>query len=343
VGRCSSPRRCRARWRASLRDLASDRAAVRASAIKDLARHAQADEAARARAIPLLERALKNDEHAQVRGAAAVALADVKGNEGLATLLAAVEDVDGYVRQMALSALGEIGDPRALPRIERALADERPEVRYQAIIAYARFAPADDVVPALVRATSDADPAIRYIALRLAEDRVDAAHDGADAKGSLLARAKELLEDEAGEVRLAAAIHLAKSGDLSGRSLLLGVIAGTARAEPEDEREAVEIAGAVGLKEAVPHLERRAWGLARYVKETCAWSARIALARMGNARATSEILKDLESRRRDARDAAVVAAGRAKLVEARARIGAFAPGEVDADLVREALARLDSP
>jgi HEAT repeat protein len=323
---------------ASVRDLGSERAAVRASAIKDLSRHARTTEEARARALPLLERALRGDEHAQVRGAAATALADVKGNEALATVLAAVEDVDGYVRQMALSALGEIGDPRAVPRLARALDDERPEVRYQAVIAYSRVAAADDVAAALAKATRDADPAIRYIALRLAEDRIEAKRPEDDA---LRARAKELLQDDAPEVRLVAAIHLAKSGDVTGRGLLLDVIAGRARAEPEDEREAVEIAGAIGLKEAVPDLERRTWGLARYVKETCAFSARIALARMGNARAVAEILKDLGARRRDTRDAAIVAAGRAKLKEARPRIAAIAAGDADQDLVREALARLE--
>jgi HEAT repeat protein len=326
-------------FEASVRDLGSDRAQVRASAIKDLARHAQADEQARAKALPLLERALAGDDHAAVRGAAAVALADVKGNEALPTILTAVEDVDGYVRQMAIAALGEIGDPRAVPRLARALGDERPEVRYQAVIAYARVATADDVAAALAKATSDDDPAIRYIALRLAEDRIDAKRPEDD---PLRARARELLQDDAPEVRLAAAIHLAKSGDLAGRNLLLDVIAGRTRAEPEDEREAVEIAGAIGLKEATPDLERRAWGLARYVKETCAFSARIALARMGNARAVAEILKDLGSRRRDTRDAAIVAAGRAKIKEARARIAAFAADDADADLVREALARLDA-
>jgi HEAT repeat protein len=199
-------------------------------------------------------------------------------------------------------------------------------------------AAADDVAVALVKATRDADPAIRYIALRLAEDRIAARRPEDD---QVKGRAKEMLEDDAPEVRLAAAIHLAKSGDVAGRKLLLDVIAGRARAEPEDEREAVEIAGEIGLKEAVPDLERRAWGLARYVKETCAFSARIALARMGNLRAIAEILKDLGSRRRDTRDAAIVAAGRARVKEARTRIAAIAPGEADHDLVREALARLD--
>src|SRR5580704_1710738 len=105
---------------ASFRDLGSTSYATRASAIRDLVRHAVDDEAARGRAIPLLERALASDTASAVRAAAAVALADLRAGDALATLLVAVEDDDPQVRQMALTALGEIGDPRARPRLERA-------------------------------------------------------------------------------------------------------------------------------------------------------------------------------------------------------------------------------
>ncbi|MGK4422734.1 HEAT repeat domain-containing protein, partial [Klebsiella pneumoniae] len=68
-----------------------------------------------------------------------------------------------------LAALGEIGDTRALARLERALGDPRPEMRYQAVIAFARVAVAHpesrgDVERALLRATDDADESVRYIA-----------------------------------------------------------------------------------------------------------------------------------------------------------------------------------
>ncbi len=320
---------------ASLRDLASDKPQTRASSIKDLARHATNDDAARARALPLFEKALK-DEHAGVRGAAAIALADVKGVEALPSLLTAVEDVDGYVRQMALNALGEIGDRRAAGRLERALADERPEVRYQAVIAFSRVASPEDVPAALLAATRDDDPAIRYIALRIAEDQRDL-----DAS-PLHARAKAMLEDAASEVRLVAAIYLAKAGDDAGRALILDVVRGglARRAEVEDEQEAIEVTGALGMKEAIPHLERRAWGLRRFVQSTCEFQAKVALARMGNPRAITEIVKDLDSTDREKRQAAVVAAGRARIAEARARIEQLGADAADPDLVKEALALL---
>jgi HEAT repeat protein len=321
---------------ASLRDLASEKPHTRASSIKDLARHVMGDLALRARALPLFEKALK-DEHAGVRGAAAVALADVKAVEALPSLLTAVEDVDGYVRQMALNALGEIGDGRAAGRLERALKDERPEVRYQAIIAFSRVAPAEDIAPALLSATRDDDPAIRYIALRIAEDQL-----ARDLSATLHVRAKAMLEDAAPEVRLVAAIYLAKAGDDAGRGLLLDVVRGrlARRPEAEDEQEAIEVCGALGLTEAIPDLERRAWGLRRFVQTTCVFQAKVALARMGSARAIAEIVSDLDSGDREKRNAAIVAAGRARIGGARTKIEALAADVADPELVREALALL---
>ena len=344
---------------ASVRDLASAKPAVRASAIADLARHATGDDATRARAIPLFEKAL-HDDTPGVRSAAAVALADLAAHEALAALLVAVEDVDQHVRQMALSALGEIGDVRARQRIERALADARPEVRYQALIAFARIAKPHppDVAAALERALDDKDDAIRYIALRIAEEQsIDVA--------PLKERARVALADAHDSVALAAALFLARArahdahdakaasasdasdakaaSAVDARKAILRLIAGGMRKpEREDEQAAVELAGELGMREAIPDLERRAWGLGRIVRETCGWHAKIALARMGHPRAKSEIIADLASWRRETRQAAVVAAGRARIAEARAKIEALGKDEVDPALVAAALDALDT-
>ena len=72
---------------------------------------------------------------------------------------------------------------------------------------------------------------------------------------------------------------------------------------------------------------------------SCAWHARIALARMGHARARAEVLADLTSWRRETREAAVVAAGRARMGEARSALEGLGES-VDYALVREALVRL---
>ena len=109
---------------------------------------------------------------------------------------------------------------------------------------------------------------------------------------------------------------------------MLDVVAETpATPELEDEQACVELAGELPLRDAIPHLERRAGGRAASLRTvlswgagdgaSCAWHARIALARMGHERARAEILGDLASWRRETREAAVVAAGRARMGEAR--------------------------
>jgi HEAT repeat protein len=335
---------------AAFRDLGSQKTSTRVSAIRDVVRHALGAHETRARAVPLLERALRDDPAAAVRSEAAVALADVRGVEALAGLLVAVEDDDPHVRQMAIAALGEIGDARATQRLERALRDERPEVRYQAVIAYARVVRDDGraVANALARALDDGDEAIRYIAMRAAEEF---GVDGEPLRDARLAsRAEDLVDATDAALAVVAAIYLARLGVSRGRSVVLEVIAERRRTpELEDEQACVELAGELLMRDAVPHLERRIWGSRRIVRKvlswgagdgaSCAWHARIALARLGHERARAEILADLASWRRETREAAVVAAGRARMGEARGALESLG-GSVDDALVREALVRL---
>jgi HEAT repeat protein len=335
---------------ASVRDLGSARVATRVAATEDLVRHARTSDRVRTRAIELFVERLKDPEPA-VRAAVAVALGDLDATEAVTALLITVEDDDAHVRQMALNALGEIEDARALPRLRRALEDERAEVRYQAVIAFARVADAqNDIVAsevddALFAATSDKDDAITHIALRVAEERLDHGHAP---DGRLVARARALVGDDvtSPHVRLVAAILLAKAGDERGNEIVLEVVRGERLGglapDKEDERAAVELAGELGLRAAVPFLERRVWGVKRFVRDTCVFHARIALARMGHDRATKELLAELASPRREVLAAAVVAAGRARLVEARQRIAKLGPDVIDQTLVTEALALLDA-
>lgn len=332
---------------ASLRDLASQKPEMRAAAIEDLVRHARGDGGIRDKAIPLLVKRL-DDEHAAVRSAAAVALGDLAAKEAVTALLVKVEDDAPHVRQMAINALGEIGDEHALPRLRRALKDTRPEVRYQSVIAFARIGDevggdaASEVDDALFEAASDDDVAIAHIALRVAEERFD---DGHAPEQRLLTRARALAADVAKpQVALVAAILLAKSGDERGKTLVTKVVRGEKiggrAAEKEDERAAVELAGELDLRELIPQLEKRTWGAMRFVRDTCPFHARIALARMGHAKATKEILAELGSTRREVLSGAVVSAGRARLQAARETIAALPPELVDPELVKEALARL---
>jgi len=329
---------------ASFRDLDSKSADVRASAVEDLVRHARRDEAVRARALPLLISKL-SDEAPRPRAAAAVALGDLDATSAVPELLRAVDDDDAYVRQMALNALGELADERALPRLRRALADSRPEMRYQAIIAFARVCSDEaEVARALLAATNDDDDAVAHIALRVAEEDLDR---GKKPDARLVTRARTLLESGSPHLALVAAIVLAKAGEDAGHSMLLAVVRGEkvrgVAPEKEDERAAVELVGELGLTAARPFLEKRAWGLARHVKDTCAFHARIALARMNHPRAIAEIVKDLDDEQSAVRSGAVVAAGRARIVSARAAIERLTAASVDPELVREALARLVEP
>src|SRR5258707_660405 len=87
--------------RICLRDFAPSRPEPRASAVADVARHATLGADVRERALPLLEKALRHDDHPAVRSAAAVALGDLHAEEALPALLLAIEDAGIHVRQMA--------------------------------------------------------------------------------------------------------------------------------------------------------------------------------------------------------------------------------------------------
>jgi hypothetical protein len=63
---------------------------------------------------------------------------------------------------------------------------------------------------------------------------------------------------------------------------------------------------------------------------------------MGHPRASAEILGDLDSSRAEKRTAAVVAAGRARLRQAREKIASLAGSVSDPQLVADALAQLDT-
>jgi len=304
------------------RDVRSEKADVRASAITDLVRHAR-DRETRPRALELFRAALA-DESPRVRARAALAFADSKlddedhglSQDDLDALVAAVDDDDDEVRQMALTALGEIGDERALTRMSRASHDEHASVRYQAVIAIAKTESAGDEtrIKALLRASSDDDFNIRYIAMRLAEEHFkDKPHE------RLRLRAVALLEDDEPDVATAAAIFLGHAGDERGKALLRKIVRGEIQVQREDEREAVELVGALGMTELIPDLERRAFGLARHVRDTCSFHAMIALARLGHRRAIDAIERDLRSTSDKRREAATIAAERAALASAIAK------------------------
>ncbi|MBK6514565.1 MAG: HEAT repeat domain-containing protein [Polyangiaceae bacterium] len=323
---------------AALRDITDRKVQVRVSASKDLVAHVAAD---RAKVVSALEKAL-GDSNGLVRASAAEGLGAVEGKEALSALLVAVEDEHQIVRQTALQALGEIGDARAQQRLERALKDARPEVRFQAVMAYPRVASSrEDAMAALAEATRDDDDSVAHIAFRMAEELSE------DARGvvadAILARAERCLTHASAKVRGVAAVVLATAGRPECDPLLREMIDGKLPdAEPEDVAAAIELAGARGLQDVVPALRRRAFGgLLR--RDPFQWQARVALARLGDARAKSEILAELGAGSFERRTLAVSAAGRARLSEARGLLLAMRdqPERAEPSAVDAALSLLD--
>ncbi len=327
---------------AALRDVVDVKAPVRASAAHDLGRQ---DDEHRERVVRALETALK-DEEPIVRAAAAEALGDLRALEALAPLLVAVEDEDGSVREQAIVALGELRDPRATVRLQRALKDPRPEVRFQAVMAYPRVTASHaDAMSALVRATSDEDELVAHIAFRMAEELADEKNEGIDAR--IVDRAVASLDHASARVRAVAAVLATSAKDTRGHTTLVGVVDGTvATQESEDITAAIELAGERAITAAKPGLEKRAFGgLFGYGRDPFSWHARTALARMGDARACEEILRDLGSMSHHKRTLAVAAAGRARLERARSLIVAMKgkPARAAQSAVDSALTMLDHP
>jgi HEAT repeat protein len=324
---------------AALRDLGDPKPSIRVSAVQDLARLAQDEH--RGAATEALGHALRADSSESVREAAALAIADARAVENTEVLVETAEkDSAPRVRQLCIVALGEVAPkdhPGARAAVERALDSDAPELRFQALIALHHLL-GHDAIPRVVERFSDDDAQIRYVSLRIAEEH---AVGGGTLPAGALDRARGKLRDAAPEVRLAAAILLASHGDRSGESVLADALNGAPRPiHAEDEQEAIELCGTLGIEPARPGLERRAWGLRRDPSQ--AWHARVALARMGDARARQAIVRGLAAWTRDARTMAVAAAARAHLTEARDAIARMRgdADRADPDAVEHALSVL---
>jgi HEAT repeat protein len=313
---------------AALRDVKNDKERVRVSAVADLARHAGA-----AVAVGAMTAALRTDASSEVRAAAAIALADAGAKDAVDAVLDATSDADARVRQMALIALGELGDggdPRVAKVVRAALASAAAAIRYQALIA-ANALGLPFAEEALARGASDTDEEVRHVSLRLLEERSPS--DGAriQPNDASVRAAVGRLADPSLRVRLAAALLLGHSGDRRGATIIVEAVDTLGGPlDPQDEQAAIALAGELALREAVPGLSRRAFRTLGRPRDF-AYDARIALAQMGDRRATAAILRGLSAFTRDARTHAVVAAARARLVEALPVIEAMQSDERRAD------------
>jgi HEAT repeat protein len=326
---------------AALRDVEHIRPDVRLATLPDLKRHARGGSGDALRALVAH---LQADPEPQVRAGAALALADIDARAELAVLVAAAADEDPGVRQMALLGVGELAEPEHVESraaATRGLVDRLPAVRYQAVVALARLQ-GESALEALLVGTRDADPEVRHVAFRVAEE-VFGGRAPELVPLPLLQRARGALRDDNRGVQVAAAILLAVLGEAAGSEhLVLAVNARGRIAHVEDEVIAVELCGQLGLKQATPGLERRAFGLLGG-RTPVSWHARVALAELGHQRAKSAILRGLSAWSRDARTLAVAAAGRARLQEAREILERMtgSPDRAEPDAVTDALASIN--
>lgn len=328
---------------AALRDVEHKKVEIRLSALKDLGRLAAEG---KSEAVRALSAALANDTAPAVRSEAAVALADARATSAVPELLAALtEDPVVRVRQLALVALGELGsgdDAELRARVEACLRDAEPELRFQALIAVAHlFGSAAE--HALVRGARDEDAYVRYVALRLFEERW-LASGASELPATMATVAERALRDDSADVRLAAAILLARAGRRQGEDILVrAVVSGEGTREPEDAEAAIDLVGELGLESARAGLEKRAFGFFGRSSDPFAWQAKVALARLGHTRATASILGGLASWSRDTRTLAVTAAGRARLRQAMPLISAMRgrPERAEPEAVDEALSLLE--
>jgi hypothetical protein len=311
--------------------------------MNDLARYDFDDDARRARAIAALEGALLREEDPRVRAAAVVAAAEWRAVELVTALLIACEDEVPFVGELAVRTLGELRDPRALPKLERLLGDPRPELRFQAIGAWCNMdhdGPRARFAPVLERMRAEENAKVRSMALRVLDERAEREPFG-DVRREVDDFLRRSLEDPANA--LLAGLALAKLGDAEGR-LVVGAHVSRrplpGQVPTEDDREAVLLAGRYRWAECGHALVRRARGFGRFLADTCAMEATVSLAALGEAKATDEVMRLVAKSRGPARDALALLLARARVVSARAALEAQRGASSAVD---EALAELAEP
>ncbi len=325
---------------AAKRDLASEQVSVRRDAVADLGHQREA--ASRSERVELLVSALR-DPAPSVRRQAAVALADLEASEATGALVELLADPELAVRQMVVMAVGELAsteDEETLGRLAGLLHAGAAAIRFQALSATARLL-GEQAASAILDASYDEDEEVRELSLRLADEVVLAARPHHEEARRTLAT---LAVDPAPSVRAVAQVLAAEWGIEAPREAIIALVSGRQRArEARDEQLAIELCGRLRLVEAKSALRQRAFGFLGYSLDPFRWSARVALARMGDFRAISQIEKGLGSRSALERTWAVKSAGEAGLVSLTERLRRLQEKEtaVDQEILSEALQALE--
>jgi HEAT repeat protein len=328
---------------AVVRDLSSQNAHFRLDAVRSAAIVAAtlSDESTDRRAIiGKLAQIVADDADPKIRAEAVNTLGTLKAENALPAISIAIEDEHADVRQQALLAIADIGDLRARERVRRALTDDRPDVRFQAIATFVRLSAdeRDEAWEALRARLDDGDSEVLVHAAEIIAEFADQEHLP-PAIGDKLA---ELCDHGVALVRASAAIALAESADLRGRRVISEVISGVLPlADPALRQAAFELAGEHNFTELLPHAKRLAFGFMRFVRDPALkFLALTMLLRWNDADAKAWTLRELQSRSYERRRMAMFVISRAQFVDAKPWIEGLLASAIDRDTAEDTLREL---
>ncbi|MFI5307895.1 MAG: HEAT repeat domain-containing protein [Polyangiales bacterium] len=267
---------------------------------------------------------LCNDDHPRVRASAVRGLRELGDERAIDRLLERLDDADPLVRELAVIALGALPNARARSALRRALRSPHAEVRFQAVASVAEAGDQADL-DALMALLRDADAKVRANAAR----SLTGFGQGATAM------LREALDDADPNVRIEAALSLARLADASGADALHAALL-----EPARTMEALDAVGALRLhaaREAVATLAGSA--LKPLVLKVAAARA---LLRLGDARGTDALRQVLHAWRSDGRSYAVEVVGELQVAELASEIVKLVqrPRGVDPEVIADALGAL---
>ena len=230
------------------------------------------------------------DEDSDIGWKAAEALAEIGGQQVVDSLIHTLKDKDGDVRRYSAWTLGRIGDRQVVQPLIQILNDEDSSVRYYAAWALGEIGGEQAVEP-LIQTLEGEDSNVRGAAARaLSEIGSDQAIE------SLI----QALKNENSDVRWAAAEVLGKISSDQAIEPLIQIL----NDEDSDVREtAVEALGKISSDQAIEPLVQALEGEDSDIGGTAAR----ALGKIGSERAVEPLIRALENENSDVREAAVEA------------------------------------
>jgi HEAT repeat protein len=185
-------------------------------------------------------------EEPRARRAALRIIAYFAYPDGLEILLEAISDPDERIRDAAASGLAWLEDPRAAGALLTAASHPSPHTRAATLRSMASSIPTPEVIVALGRGLADPDAWVRYYACQsIGKLRV----------GAATAKISQMVDDEAGQVRVAAVEAVARLG---GAQALLVLESASRSADLDVRRAALLGLGELRRPGALPILLRAA-------------------------------------------------------------------------------------